>query len=478
MQTAQIHTLAQQRHPFKRPSVGPDRRLEYQKLLGYDVVKAGMAETVYWIADRAQSRTPTQIAFFNAHCANVARNDWRYRDTLENVDALLPDGSGVSLAAKLDGKVLGDNLNGTDLFGPLCRCLAFRKIPIFFLGGAPGVAEDAAKNAIADCINLNVAGTQHGFFSPREEDAIIDQINASGARVLFVALGVPAQDVWIARVRHRIHAPVVLGVGGLLDFVSGRIPRAPEWMRKSGTEWMYRLKCEPRRMWQRYLVGNVTFTLNAAKYALGRRRRKIVGALDRAAARMMDIGASLAGILCLSPLLIGTALAVRLESKGPAIYRQTRIGEGGKPFEIFKFRSMRIDGPTQAQLSQQKHDRDDGVTFKLKRDPRITRVGSFIRKFSIDELPQLWNVLKGDMSLVGPRPALPAEVEKYSKVERRRLRGKPGITCFWQIMGRADLPFDRQVVLDVAYLQKRTVWMDIAILVRTPIAVLTARGAY
>ncbi|MEL6666468.1 MAG: WecB/TagA/CpsF family glycosyltransferase [Pseudomonadota bacterium] len=478
MQTAQIHSLAQQRLPFKRPSIGPERRLETQTLLGYDVVKAGMAETVYWIADRAQSRTPTQIAFLNAHCANIARKDWRYRDTLENVDALLPDGSGVSLAAKLDGKTLGDNLNGTDLFGPLCRCLAFRKIPVFFLGGAPGVAEDAAKNAIADCPNLNVAGTQHGFFSPREEGAIIDQINASGARVLFVAFGVPAQDVWLARVRHRIHAPVVLGVGGLLDFVSGRIPRAPQWMRKSGTEWMYRLKCEPRRMWQRYLVGNVTFTLHAAKYALSRRRRKAVRALDRFAARIMDIGASLLGMLCLSPLLIGTALAVRLESKGPALYRQTRIGEDGKPFEIFKFRSMRIDGPTQAQLSQLKHDRDDGVTFKLKRDPRITRVGSFIRKFSIDELPQLWNVLKGDMSLVGPRPALPVEVEKYSTVERRRLRGKPGITCFWQIMGRADLPFDRQVVLDVAYLQKRTVWMDIAILFRTPIAVLTARGAY
>ena len=351
MQTAQIHSLAQHRLPFKRPSVGPERRLETQNLLGFDVVNAGMAETVYWIADRAQSRTPTQIAFLNAHCANIARKDWRYRDTLENVDALLPDGSGVSLAAKLDGKDLGDNLNGTDLFGPLCRCLAFRKIPVFFLGGAPGVAEDAAKNAIADCPNLNVAGTQHGFFTPREEDAIIDQINASGARVLFVAFGVPSQDVWLARVRHRIHAPVVLGVGGLLDFVSGRIPRAPEWMRKSGTEWMYRLKCEPRRMWQRYLVGNITFTLNAVKYALGRRRRKLMKTADRAVARTMDIGASLAGIICLSPLLIGTALAVRLESKGPALYKQTRIGEDGKPFEIFKFRSMRIDGPSQAELS-------------------------------------------------------------------------------------------------------------------------------
>lgn len=478
MQTAQIQTLASPHRARPRPTVGPERRLETQNILGFDVVEAGMAETVYWIADRAQSRTPTQIAFLNAHCANIARKDWRYRDTLETVDALLPDGSGVALAAKLDGKSLGENLNGTDLFGPLCRCLAFRKIPVFFLGGAPGVAEDAAKNAVNDCPNLNVAGTQHGFFSPREEDEIIHKINASGARVVFVAFGVPSQDVWLARVRHRLHAPVVLGVGGLLDFVSGRIPRAPEWMRNSGTEWLYRLKCEPRRMWQRYMVGNLTFTLNAAKYAVSRRKRGFVRSIDRAAARLMDISASFAGLLCLSPLLIGTALAVRLESKGPALYRQIRVGEDGKPFEIFKFRSMRIDGPSQAELSKVKHDRDDGVTFKLKKDPRITRVGQFIRKFSIDELPQLWNVFKGDMSLVGPRPALPVEVAKYSSVERRRLRGKPGITCFWQIMGRADLPFDRQVVLDVAYLQKRTIWMDIAILLKTPVAVLTARGAY
>lgn len=461
-----------------RPQVGPVRRLKRQSVLGYDIVHARMAETVYWIADRAQSRTPTQIAFLNAHCANIAEKDWRYRDTLENVDALLPDGSGVALAAKLDGQTLGDNLNGTDLFEPLCRCLAFRRIPVFFLGGRPGIAEAAAENAQANCPNLKVAGTRHGFFSPREEDDVIDEINASGARVVFVAFGVPTQDVWLARVRHRLNAPVVLGVGGLLDFVSGRIPRAPDWMRKTGTEWMYRLKCEPRRMWQRYLIGNFTFTARAALYALGRRQRGVVKRLDRAAARMMDITASLAGILALSPLLIGTALAVRLESRGPALYRQIRVGENGKHFEIFKFRSMRTDGPSQAELSQQKHDRDDGVTFKLKKDPRITRVGGFIRKFSIDELPQLWNVLKGDMSLVGPRPALPVEVEKYSDVERRRLRGKPGITCFWQIQGRADLPFDRQVVLDVAYLQKRTIWMDIGILLKTPMAVLTARGAY
>lgn len=461
-----------------RPHVGPERGLSRQSVLGYELAKASMAETIYWIADRAQSRTPTQVAFLNAHCANVAAKDWRYRDTLKNVDALLPDGSGISLAAKLDGQTLEDNLNGTDLFLPLCRCLAFRKIPVFFLGGQPGVAEAAAANTADKCPNLNIAGHHHGFFSPREEDEVIAQINASGARVVFVAFGVPSQDIWLARVRHRLHAPVVLGVGGLLDFVSGRIPRAPNWMRRAGIEWVYRLKCEPRRMWQRYLVGNFTFLARAAAFAANRRKRAAVRSIDLGLARLMDIVGSACGLLLLSPLLIATAIAVRAESKGPALYRQIRVGKDGRPFEIFKFRSMRIDGPSQSELSQKAHDRDDGITFKLKRDPRITRVGQFIRKFSIDELPQLWNVLRGDMSLVGPRPALPVEVEKYSRVERRRLRGKPGITCFWQIQGRADLPFDRQVVLDVAYLQKRSIWLDIAILFKTPMAVLSARGAY
>ncbi|MEL6956391.1 MAG: WecB/TagA/CpsF family glycosyltransferase, partial [Pseudomonadota bacterium] len=321
-------------------------------------------------------------------------------------------------------------------------------------------------------------GHRHGYFSPREEDDVIAEINASGARVVFVAFGVPEQDIWLARVRHRLHAPVVLGVGGLLDFVSGRIPRAPEWMRSAGIEWMYRLKCEPRRMWQRYLVGNFTFMASAAKYALGRRKRGFMRKMDRGFARCVDILGAGAGLMFLLPALLTTAAAIRLESKGPALFRQIRIGEDGKPFEMVKFRSMRTNGPSQSELRKVADDRNDGVTFKLKRDPRITRVGQFIRKYSIDELPQLWNVLKGDMSLVGPRPALPVEVEKYSRVERRRLRGKPGITCFWQIEGRADLPFDRQVVLDVAYLQKRSLWLDLVILFRTPIAVLTARGAY
>lgn len=461
-----------------RPEVGPKRRLPKSNVLGFPTVSTSMAEMVYWIADRAQARIPTQIAFLNAHCANIARQNWRYSDTLKSVDALLPDGSGVALAAKLEGKSLLANLNGTDLFGPLCRCLSFRKIPVFFLGGRRGVAETAATNAQSEYPNLRVAGVRHGYFSPREEEEVIQQINASGARVVFVAFGVPDQDVWIARVRHRLHAPVILGVGGLLDFVSGRIPRAPHWMRKTGIEWLYRLKCEPRRMWKRYLVGNFTFLAAALKHALGPRSQRIGQNIDRGLARLLDVSASAFGLLCLSPLLLTTALLIKLESKGPALFRQIRVGENGEEFEMVKFRSMRKIEKTWEELRAEQNHHESSITFKMKEDPRITRVGKFIRKYSIDELPQLWNVLKGDMSLVGPRPALPAEVAEYSDVERRRLRGKPGITCIWQISGRADLPFDRQVVLDVAYLKKRSVWMDLGILIRTPIAVLTARGAY
>jgi len=473
-----VDAVREIRPVLARPSFSPFEQLPRTTVLGFDLLKASLAQTAYWIASRAQARIPTQISFLNAHCANVARRDWQYRDSLKSADALLPDGSGVFLAAKLDQQQLGENLNGTDLFGPLCRCLAIRGIPVFFLGGREGVAAAAAENAAAQSPGLKIAGTRHGYFSPREEDDVIREINASGARVVFVAFGVPEQDNWIARVRHRIDAPVLLGVGGLLDFVSGRIPRAPVWMRKAGIEWIYRLKCEPKRMWRRYLVGNVTFVLHAVGHALNRRKRAMVHQVDRAAARTIDVAAAALGIALLLPLFAAVAVAIRMESKGPALFRQTRIGENGKPFEMFKFRSMRTSGPSWAELHKTANDHADSITFKMKRDPRITRVGQLIRKSSIDELPQLWNVLKGDMSLVGPRPALPAEVEKYSVVERRRLRGKPGITCLWQISGRADLPFDRQVVLDVAYLKRRTVWLDLLILLRTPIAVLTARGAY
>ena len=335
---------------------------------------------------------------------------------------------------------------------------------------------EAATKAQEKCPNLKVAGHQHGFFSPREEDEIIAKINASGARVVFVAFGVPSQDVWLARVRHRLHAPVVLGVGGLLDFVSAA-SRVRQMDAQTGTEWMYRLKCEPRRMWQRYLVGNCTFLASAAAYALSRRKRSLLQRLIAGLPAAWISSPRRWGFLALSPLLIGTALAIRLESKGPALYRQIRIGENGKPFEIYKFRSMRIDGPSQEELSKQNHDRDDGVTFKLKRDPRITAIGRLIRKF-LSMSFRSSERLKGRYVPGRSAPGASGRSRQIFGGGTTSLARKPGITCFWQIQGRADLPFDRQVVLDVRLFAKTVHLARPRNSSQNAMAVLSARGAY
>ncbi|MDM8546548.1 sugar transferase [Candidatus Venteria ishoeyi] len=194
--------------------------------------------------------------------------------------------------------------------------------------------------------------------------------------------------------------------------------------------------------------------------------------------RLFDIAAAAVALLLLSPVLLATMTAIRLESPGPVFFRQTRVGRWGKLFTMWKFRSMYIDAEARKAKLMADNEMQGGVLFKMKSDPRITRTGRFIRKASIDELPQLWNVLCGDMSLVGPRPPLPGEVDQYSLADRRRLEVIPGITCIWQVSGRSDIPFEQQVELDVAYIESQSFTQDIKILLKTIPAVLLGRGAY
>jgi len=196
------------------------------------------------------------------------------------------------------------------------------------------------------------------------------------------------------------------------------------------------------------------------------------------AKRMIDIGIAGFALLVLSPLLVMTAALIKAESQGSALFSQERIGLNGIPFTMWKFRSMFTNAEAKRSVLEDQNEMHNGVTFKMKRDPRVTRIGALIRKTSIDELPQLFNVLKGDMSLVGPRPPLPSEVIEYSRDDRRRLAVPPGITCIWQISGRSDIPFKQQVELDIQYIEKQTIWFDLLVLVKTIPAVLKARGAY
>jgi N-acetylglucosaminyldiphosphoundecaprenol N-acetyl-beta-D-mannosaminyltransferase len=211
--------------------------------------------------------------FVNAHCINVAAKDAEYHAILAKADALIADGSGIRLAGSTLGCPIVDNVNGTDLFPLLCSRFAKTGKRMFLLGSAPGVAEKAARWAEEFTGSSIIAGTYHGYFKPAEESAVIEAINASGADLLLVALGVPRQEKWIDSVRSLLQVQLCMGVGALFDFYSDTVSRAPLWMRKIGLEWVWRLLLEPGRMWRRYIVGNVVFIVRLMKLRIRQGRR-------------------------------------------------------------------------------------------------------------------------------------------------------------------------------------------------------------
>ncbi|MCR1974903.1 exopolysaccharide biosynthesis polyprenyl glycosylphosphotransferase [Clostridium sporogenes] len=182
--------------------------------------------------------------------------------------------------------------------------------------------------------------------------------------------------------------------------------------------------------------------------------------------KIIDLLGSIIGLILLSPILIITAIAIKLDSKGPVFFIQERVGKNEQVFNMYKFRSMVIDAEEKLYKLKDKNEMS-GPMFKMKDDPRITKIGRFIRKTSIDELPQLFNVLKGEMSLVGPRPNLPREVIKFTDYQKNKFLAKPGLTCYWQVMGRNNIDFEDWIELDIKYIRKRNTWEDIKLIFKT-----------
>jgi N-acetylglucosaminyldiphosphoundecaprenol N-acetyl-beta-D-mannosaminyltransferase len=204
---------------------------------------------------------PSQVCFVNADCVNIAQHDLQYLEILRRADLTLADGIGLKLAGKILGSPIRQNVNGTDMFPRLCSALSRSGRGMFLLGGLPGVPEAVRDWLAANYPQVNVRGCHHGYFSPQQEPAVLRQIAESGAELLLVALGAPRQEKWIDRHQRDTGARVAMGVGGLFDFYSGRIPRCPQWLREMGLEWLYRFWQEPGRLWRRYFVGNGVFLL-------------------------------------------------------------------------------------------------------------------------------------------------------------------------------------------------------------------------
>lgn len=231
------------------------------RLFSVYVHNATIEQAVAYAVAHSKAQIKTNMAFVNADCLNKAWNNEVYRHVLNIFDKVYADGSGIKLACRMRGWDLLDNVNGTDMFPRLCLALAAQGSSVFLLGGRPGVAEACAQAMQARYSGLKVAGALHGYFAPDASAEVVRRINASGAEVLLVAFGAPNQEFWIARHSHELAPSVRIGVGGLFDFYSGRISRAPLWLRRMGQEWVWRLMQEPARMWRRYLLGNPLFLL-------------------------------------------------------------------------------------------------------------------------------------------------------------------------------------------------------------------------
>ena len=246
---------------------GAPRMLE---LFGIEVTDTTVTDASRWLVQRADHGLSTTVGFVNAHCINVAHRDPEYRDSLNICDRVFIDGAGMKIAAKAFGHSLQDNVNGTDLFPVLCNDAAASSTSLYLMGGRDGIAAAAAERMCTNVAGLDIAGTDSAYFSSADdEERAIHRMNASGAQIVLVGMGVPLQENWIVRNRHRINATVVIGVGGLFDYYSGRIQRAPLIIRKSGLEWVWRLAMEPRRLARRYLLGNIEFLARLAVLKLG-----------------------------------------------------------------------------------------------------------------------------------------------------------------------------------------------------------------
>jgi exopolysaccharide biosynthesis WecB/TagA/CpsF family protein len=239
------------------------------------ILNVSMEEALGMIERAVRDGERRSIYFVNADCMNITARDPDYHRTLARSDAwIFADGAGIRIAGAIRGQPIKDNVNGTDIFPLLCAQCAKNQQSMYLLGGKPGVAEAVRVRMTLLRPGLRIVGTQHGYFSHEDCDDVIQKINASGADIVLVGFGAPLQERFIARHRERLKAPVVMGVGGLFDFYSGRVPRAPKIVREASLEWAWRLAMEPRRLWRRYLIGNFTFIGRVMWWEIAKRNER------------------------------------------------------------------------------------------------------------------------------------------------------------------------------------------------------------
>jgi N-acetylglucosaminyldiphosphoundecaprenol N-acetyl-beta-D-mannosaminyltransferase len=429
-----------------------------------------------------------------------------FRAVLNGADLVTPGGMPIVWLLRWLGLRGQPRVYGPELMLEVCAVAARAHVPVGLYGGAPAALVRLQAVLEERYPGLNIVYAVSPPFralTPAEEENTALEIQRSGCRILFVGLGCPKQERWMARHRGRLPA-VMLGVGAAFDFISGEKRQAYPWMQAAGLEWLFRWVQEPRRLFFRYGYHNPRFVFLAAGQLLrswrkadqelapaevrisgvseinleslkNRLRQKRFQLLLK---RLFDLTGSALAIVVTAPLWLTIALLVKLTSRGPVLFRQARLGWRGRSFKMLKFRSMQVETDAALETARQ-GALAQGRLLKTADDSRVTRLGGFLRRTSLDELPQLFNVLKGEMSLVGPRPLIPFMLAAHPEFARARALMRPGISGLWQVSERENNTTAQAMMpYDVGYIGRFTLGLDARILLRTVFIVLSGHGAY
>lgn len=456
-----------------------------------------------WIAQSLFTPSNQTIIFTDAIALNHIGKDKLAFEMLRHADLVIPKGRGLKLMLKQTAASHANAAPSEQLYQELLSEIEHRTLKVSFLVSKVSHAS-RLENLFAQLypsLEYEIIIIDNAYrFSTNELAAQLERVDT---RVVISCLPSPIQERMLSRLNRHLHNQLLIGAG---EGFIGSLEELPNKARNKLHKFLSALRRRRQSIllrphhWLSYLSRwlenifnrtenhkglNASLTRNGWQTRLLRlsialkawsfRSRRHLSYFIK---RLLDLLGVGTGLLMLLPLLIGVGLIIKFSSPGPIFYSQIRVGLRGKTFRMWKFRSMYTDADKRKAELEAQNEMAGGVLFKMKKDPRITPIGRIIRRLSIDELPQLFNVLTGEMSLVGPRPALPKEVAEYPVLARARLEVKPGLTGLWQISGRSDLPFDKQVLLDTAYVHTQSTSNDIKLIAKTIPAVIGGKGAY
>ncbi len=452
-----------------QPAIGPasDEPLAQVRLLGVRVnpvtIATALQTITTWISQGDRGRW---VIATGMHGLMEAHRDQSFRQLVERADLFLPDGYAAVWMARRRGFRVPGRVCGSELLWECCRAAEATGHGVFFYGDTPEVLDRLCARLLSAFPRLRIVGSYAPPFrplTPEEDDEVVRRINAAKPDVLWVGLGLPKQEWWIVQHRPRLQASVLVGVGAAFKLVSGDVRRAPRWVGEHGFEWLWRFLHEPRRLWRRVLLDVPSFTMLALREELAIRWARVQATFRLALKRAFDISVALCGLVVSFPIWLVLMALIKREDGGPVFYRQERIGQHGKPFRGMKFRTMIHDA-----------DARFGPCQATEHDPRITRIGRWLRRTALDELPQLWNILTGDMSFVGPRALAAGEIEVgensgYVLLEAipgyaMRHRVRPGLTGIAQIFAPRDIPRRHKFRYDRVYIQRQSFWLDLRLM--------------